>query len=199
MMMTPDRLPMVTPANHMPGPRQGGWTYQDYAALPDDGRRYEIVNGVLFMTPAPNMSHQDAVGQIFFYLQKHVRMAQLGKVYVAPFDVALSPKLVVQPDVAVILNANLEKVTTTRIIGAPDLVVEVASPSTAIYDRHNKLEAYASAGVPEYWIVDPASCTVEVLSLEDRKYYSLGIFQSKAILPSKVVPELDVHVEQFFV
>jgi len=189
---------MVTTADNMPGPGQGRWTYKDYAALPDDGRRYEIVDGVLFMAPSPGRWHQKSSGRLFRYLAAHVEDAGLGEVYEAPFDVELALNVVVQPDVVVLLNANLEKITDSRIIGAPDLVVEVASPGTMGHDRTRKLQAYARAGVPEYWIADPWSRTIEVFALEINSYRSLGIFEGKATLPSEVISDFPVPVEQFF-
>ncbi len=189
---------MVMPADHMPGPEQGHWTYKDYAALPDDGHRYEIVDGVLYMAPSPNRGHQNAALEIASYLRTHIKLTGLGQVYIAPFDVELNPGTVVQPDVFVVLNPNLDKITESRIIGAPDLVVEVSSPGTVGYDREKKQHAYAHAGVPEYWIADPWSRTVEVLTLEAGVYRSLGVFEGKAVLPSQVVPDFLVHVEQFF-
>ena len=189
---------MVVPADHMHGAEQGHWTYKDYAALPDDGHRYEIVDGVLYMAPSPNEWHQNATLEIASYLRTHVKLAGLGQVYIAPFDVELGPKTVVQPDVMVILNANRNKITFSHVIGAPDLVVEVSSPGTVGYDREKKQRAYARAGVPEYWIADPWSRTVEVLTLEEGGYRSLGVFEGKAVLPSQVVPDFLVHVEQFF-
>jgi Uma2 family endonuclease len=189
---------MVVPADHMPGPEQGHWTYEDYAALPDDGHRYEIVDGVLYMAPSPNEWHQNAALEIASYLRTHVKLTGLGRVYIAPFDVELNPRTVVQPDVLVILNANRNKITFSHIIGAPDLVVEVSSPGTVGYDREKKQSAYARAGVPEYWVADPWSRTVEVLTLEAGVYRSLGVFEGKAVLPSQVVPDFLVPVEQFF-
>jgi Uma2 family endonuclease len=199
MAIAPDSLPVVTPVDYAQGPTQGKWIYKDYLSLPDDGQRYEIVNGVLFMAPSPNRWHQKAAGRIFAYLLEYVEDAGLGEVYDAPFDVLLAPDVVVQPDVLVVLNANREKITDKGIVGAPDLVVEVTSPGTATYDRHTKYVAYASARVPEYWIVDPAGRTVEVLVLEDDEYRTRGVFQGKAALPSQVVPGFLVRVEQFFV
>jgi Uma2 family endonuclease len=192
------RVPMVMPADHMPGPEQGHWIYKDYAALPDDGHRYEIVDGVLYIAPSPNRSHQNTAFEIASYLRTHVKLTELGQVYIAPFDVELNPQTVVQPDVIVVLNHNLDRITETRIIGAPDLVVEVSSPGTVGYDREKKQRNYARAGVPEYWIADPWSRTVEVLSLVAGSYRSLGVFEGKAVLPSEVVPDFLVHVEQFF-
>jgi Uma2 family endonuclease len=197
-MTSPGRVPMVIPADHIPGPGQGRWTYQDYAALPDDGQRYEIVDGVLFMAPAPNRWHQNAAFEIASYLRTHIKLTGLGQVFIPPFDVQLDYLTVVQPDVIVVLNSHLEKITDSRIIGAPDLVVEVSSPGTVGYDRTEKQKAYARAGVPEYWIADPASRTVEVLALEQGVYRSLGVFEGKATLPTRIVPDFSVHVEQFF-
>ncbi len=198
--MAPDRLPTVAPADWVPGPEQGEWTYQSYAQLPDDGKRYEIVNGVLYMSPSPNIPHQRIAGRFFRYLSMYIEDAGLGMVLLAPSDVELSPRNVLQPDVFVILNASLKKVKVSHVVGAPDLVVEIASPSTAIHDRNRKYHIYAQAGVSEYWIVEPNTKTVEVLILESGEYRSLGIFRGKATLPSRVVPDIAaVPVERFFV
>jgi Uma2 family endonuclease len=198
--MIPTEEPsVVTPADWVPGPPQGSWTYDDYAALPDDGRHYEIVNGVLVMGPAPSPDHQSIAVRLSHYLFVHAELAGLGRVFAAPIDVELGPKNVFQPDVIVLLNAHLYRVAAKRIIGAPDLVVEVASPGTAAFDRLTKYDVYARAGVIEYWIVKSAQRTVEVLALENGEYRSLGIFNGQATLPSRVVPGLPVRVEQFFV
>ena len=197
-MTTVERSSMVLPADWVSGPEQGSWTYDDYASLPDDGQRYEVVNGVLVMSPAPDGPHQDAVLRIAHYLLVHVEFAGLGKVRVAPFDVQLSSKDVFQPDVFVVLNAHLSKMQKKKMIGAPDLVVEVASPSTALLDRVGKYERYAKAGVQEYWIVNVETATVQVSVLEAGGYHSLGTFQGQQTLPSQIVPNLPVHVEQFF-
>ena len=197
-MTSSGKVPMVMPADQMPGPKQGHWTYKDYAALPDDGHRYEIVDGVLYMAPSPNRSHQNTAFEIASYLRTHVKLTGLGQVYIAPFDVELNSQTVVQPDVIVVLNHDLNRITESRIVGAPDLVVEVSSPGTVGYDREKKQQNYARAGVPEYWIADPWSRTVEVLSLVAGGYRPLGVFEGKAVLPSQVVPDFLVHVEQFF-
>ncbi len=117
---------------------------------------------------------------------------------VAPFDVQLSSKDVFQPDVFVVFNAHLSRMQKKKMIGAPDLVVEVASPSTALLDRVSKYERYAEAGVQEYWIVNVEAATVQVSVLEADGYRSLGTFRGQQTLPSRVVPNLPVRVEQFF-
>lgn len=197
-MTTTDGLSVVTPADWVPGPRQGSWTYDDYAALPDDGQRYEIVNGVLLITPAPNPDHQSIAARLTYYLFMHVELAGRGRVFPTPIDVELEPKNVFQPDVVVLLNAHLDRVAAKKIIGAPDLVIEIASPGTATYDRVSKYDVYARAGIPEYWIVKPTNRTIEVLILENGEYYSSGIFRGEQPLSSRIVPELPVRVEQFF-
>src|SRR2546426_4868085 len=114
-MLTTDKVSIVIPADNVPGPQQGEWTYAEYAALPDDGRRYEIVNGVLLMSPSPNRWHQQAVGRFFRYLSAAIEDAGLGLVFMAPFDVQLSRKDVFQPDVFVVLHASLHKVQEDKV------------------------------------------------------------------------------------
>jgi Uma2 family endonuclease len=192
-----DVLPVVTAAAPLVGPPQGRWTYADYAALPDDGNRYEIIAGVLYMTPAPGTGHQSISARVVTFLVTHVEFAGLGRVFAAPVDVELAPDTVVQPDIVVVLSANLDRITPSRIIGAPDLVVEILSPGTAGYDRREKQDAYARAGVGEYWVVDPGAQTVELLTLDQGGYRSHGVFRGQARLPSSAVT-LPVPVKRFF-
>jgi len=195
-----ERETMLTPADWIPGPGQGNWTYDYYATLPEDGHRYEIVDGVLLdMTPAPGIPHQNAVLQFSYYLIIHVKNAAMGKVFLSPVDVELTPKKVFQPDIAVVLNARLDRVITSHIVGAPDLLIEVASPRTVKHDHTTKRKAYALAGVTEYWLVDPILETVEVLSLRDSAYSSLGNFHGDDTLISQIVPTIaEISVKQFF-
>lgn len=197
--VTADTVPMVVTADDVPGAPQGKWTYAAYAAIPDDGHRYEIIKGVLYILPAPNIGHQKSNGRFFHYLLVQVEFAGLGQIFPAPVDVELAEDYTVQPDVVVVLNDNTDIITEQRIIGAPDLVVEVGSPGTVGYDRNQKQAAYAQAGVKEYWLADPATRTVEVLALEGNNYRSLGVFQNKALLPSQVIADFPVQVQQFFV
>ena len=115
-----------------------------------------------------------------------------------PTDVELHPGDVVQPDVFVVLNSHLDRLTPSRLIGTPDLVIEVASPSTAHHDLSEKLYTYARAEVPEYWIVNPDAQTVELLVWQSWGYSSLGLFASHTTLPSQVVPDFPISVGQFF-
>lgn len=190
---------MLTPADNVPGPEQGEWTYDQYAALPDDGKRYEIIDGVLYMAPAPNDFHQEIILVIGMYLLQHVKLTGRGRVFGAPIDVVLGPKSVVQPDLLVLLEEkSITKRVPSQTTRPPDLAIEVASPSTARYDRQKKYYAYARAGVREYWIVEPTKYTVEVFILEEGEYHSLGVFSGEQTLPSLVVPDFSVQVQRFF-
>jgi Uma2 family endonuclease len=193
-----NELNTVTPADWVPGPQQGDWTYEAYAALTADGECYEIVQGVLVMSPSPEDIHQDVTGEIYAYLREQIKLKRLGRVFPAPFDVVLAPQEVYQPDVVVVLNQHLERVKTQGVMGAPDLVVEVISPRSKLYDRVNKHMAYEQAGIPEYWLVNPHQKTVELFVLEGGKYYSQGIFQGAQTLPSRIVLEMVTPVARFF-
>lgn len=201
MATAPEVLPVVAPADAVPGPAQGCWTYVDYAAIaadPSRPERYEVVDGVLYAVPSPSALHQICVGWFLHFLTTHVKLPGLGHVFVAPFDAEFGPKDVLQPDVVVVLNARASIITDSRIVGVPDLVIEVVSPGTASYDRREKWDTYARAGVPEYWLADPGTRTVEVLRWHRGDFRSLGVFQNGATLPSSVLPNLPVTVEQFF-
>lgn len=186
------------PADWVPGPRQGSWTYEAYTALPEDGNRYEIVQGVLMMTPAPEPAHQGVVEEINSYLRSQILHTKRGLVLTSPIDVVLSKYVTVQPDVLVLLKEHLDRLQKKRIFGVPDLVVEVISPGSAAYDRLVKYSVYERAGVPEYWLVNVDEQAIEVFVLEANVYRSLGMFQGQQHLISHIVPEVNVAVSQFF-
>lgn len=159
-------------------------TYSDYAALPDDGRRFELHHGELSVTPAPGTRHQRAIVFLITLLNEHVRSRGLGEVFVAPTDCILSDVTVVQPDVFYIAADRLTIISERGIEGAPTLVVEVLSPSTAHLDRGRKMKLYAEHGVPYYWIVDPESRSIEAYALAGAEYARAGRVTSEpAALP----------------
>ena len=145
-------------------------TYADYAAIPNDGRRHELHEGELSVTPAPSPRHQDIVVNLLFALVGHVRTGRLGKVFVSPIDVILSDGSVVQPDLVYLEASRLTQVSDRGIEGAPSLVVEVLSPSTRPSDRAVKGQLYARYGVPHYWIADPDARTIQAFVLEGDGY-----------------------------
>src|SRR5882672_3925039 len=148
-------------------PTRAVLTYSDYAALPDDGRRYELHRGELSMTPSPRTRHQGAVLALGSRLYDHVKSRGLGRVFVAPTDCILSDVTVVQPDVLYVATDRLSIISERGIEGAPTLVVEVLSPSTAYLDRNRKMSLYEEHGVPYYWIVDPESRSIEAYALAE--------------------------------
>jgi len=138
------------------------WTYELYALLPEDGRRHEIIGGEHYVTPSPDVRHQRVVAEVAFALTSVVKSGGQGVVLTAPCDVFLSETDTVQPDVLYISRERSAIMTETKIQGAPDLVVEVLSPSTRRRDEILKRDLYERFGVVEYWIVDPELETVKV-------------------------------------
>ena len=137
-------------------------TYEDYCLLPDDGKQYQVIEGELFLSPAPRTTHQDIIVNLMTLLHTHVKAHSLGKVYVAPTDVLLSPTTVVQPDILFIRRENMGIITELNIQGPPDLCIEVLSPSTESVDRERKMTVYARYGVQEYWIINPVRQMVSI-------------------------------------
>jgi Uma2 family endonuclease len=134
---------------------------QDYENLPDDGKRYEIVGGDIHMTPAPSLRHQAVSRNLEFLLHTWAK-ARHGVVFYAPTDVELGPHDIVQPDLVFISKDRRSILTPKRIVGSPDLVVEILSESTAERDWTVKLKTYARFDVQEYWVVDPDLETVTI-------------------------------------
>jgi len=145
-------------------------TYADYAAIPNDGRRYELHEGELSVTPSPSPTHQRVVLNLAAMLREHVNSRGLGEVFVSPIDCILSQTTVVQPDVVYLDRPRLAAVSSRGIEGPPTLVVEVLSPSTVQIDRAVKLQLYARHGVVHYWIVDPDSRRIEAHTLATGGY-----------------------------
>ncbi|HXG60976.1 MAG TPA: Uma2 family endonuclease [Planctomycetota bacterium] len=168
----------------------------DLWKFPEDGNRHEIIRGEWIMTPPPNVPHQTVVLNIQVLLANHVRPRRLGRVLGAPVAVILSEKDAVQPDVLFVSRERAARVRKDAVRGAPDLVVEVLSPSTAAVDRGRKLALYDKAGVREYWIVDPADRTVEIHQfLPTRR---LRVFQKGQSFEPSVLPGLSVKVSEIF-
>jgi len=144
--------------------------YEDYAALPDDGRRYEIHDGELAVAPAPSPRHQIVSRNLFRLLDAHVRARGGGEVLYAPIDVILSETSIVQPDLIYVDPARLGAISGRGIEGAPTLVVEIMSPATTLIDRRTKHQLYARHGVPFFWLVDPEGRTIDAFALQPEGY-----------------------------
>ena len=140
-------------------------TYDDYAALPDDGQRYELHAGELWVTPSPWTRHQRVSLALSSLLYSHVTARKLGDVLEAPTDCVLSRHTVLQPDILFVARERRSIITERAVEGPPTLVVEILSPSTARIDLGRKRALYAEHGVPWYWIVDPDARTIDALRL----------------------------------
>ncbi|MHB8972445.1 MAG: Uma2 family endonuclease [Pirellulaceae bacterium] len=164
--------------------------YAEYVLYPDDGKRHEIVDGDHYMNPAPSTYHQTISKRLQYHLYTQIELAGLGVIFSAPVDVQLSDHDIVQPDLVVLLKDSKARVTPAKINGAPDLLIEILSPSTANNDRHLKRRVYERSGATEYWIVDPTEPSVTQLVLRDGVYVetSHGAELRLAILPAVVIP-----------
>src|SRR6266436_3397862 len=172
----------------------GKLTYEDYVGLPDDGRRYEILDGELEVSPAPAPRHQGVSGNLFFILYGYVQERGLGRVYNAPIDVILAPDSVVQPDL-VFVAAGREAIVTERAIeGSPDLAVEILSSWSVLRDRVAKAALYARYGVRQYWVVDPEARILEVYQLEGAAYRLVGTHEGAARVRTVFLPDLEIDL-----
>ena len=172
-------------------------TYADYLALPGDDERYELLDGELVLVASPNEPHQRAAKRLAWQLQP-VERSGLGQVYFAPFDVILSDTEVVQPDLLFISQERAEIITHANVQGAPDLVVEILSPSTANRDWTRKREMYARHGVKELWIVDPDAGIVWVMLLRDDDFELAGVYGAGQSFSSATLGGLTIDLDDVF-
>ncbi len=171
------------------------FTYEDLEKMPDDGRRYELIGGMIVVSPSPSRVHQALVWRLALLLQTFVQAGKLGEVILAPFDVRFLGAGV-QPDILYVSNARLDILRENHAVGAPDLVVEVLSSSTRERDEGDKLALYAAGGVREYWMADPVGRTFRALALEADRFRPIAPVGS--VVPSAVLPGLEVNVPELF-
>lgn len=161
-------------------------TYDEYLELPNDGNRYEILDGELAVTPAPNLKHQISSANIFKVVSRHVDNNKLGLVLYAPVDLILESSSILQPDLLFVSHARSNILTDKGVVGAPDLVVEILSPTTNRQDRITKAHIYARHKVSAYWIADPEHRSLEVYLLTEDSYRLVITLQGDA--PQEVAP-----------
>lgn len=172
-------------------------TYDIYAAMPDDGLRYEVLDGSLeLMSPGPNTSHQILSNDLQFTLASGCRAEYL--ILSAPLDVILSPTNVVQPDLIFIRPDRADIVTERGIEGPPDLVVEILSPGSRHRDRVRKLRIYEKHGVPEYWILDPGAQTFEQHLLQGDRFDLNRVYEGEDAVTSDRLPCVSFTVAGLF-
>jgi len=172
--------------------------YDQLCLLPEDGNQYELFDGELVMTPSPRPHHQEIVIKLSALLLQHVQGNSLGKVYVAPLDTIMDEYTVVQPDILFVSRERVAEVVKERIEGAPDLVVEVLSPSTFHKDLRRKMHVYSQFGVKEYWIVDPEEQTLALYQRVGEKLQLTRQFASDETFQSPLLPGFDLEVHAIF-
>jgi Uma2 family endonuclease len=190
---------MPTPTADRPEidvPDKDRYTYDDYQQLPE-GAPYELIYGHLVMSPSPSTQHQRLVRRLSRTLENSTRNMG-GEVLFAPMDVYLSDDTVVQPDVLYVSSNRSDRIQEQEINGAPDLVMEVASPSTSHLDVFDKKQLYEAHGVREYWIVDPDTKTVEVYRNTDDGFRQHTRLVDEGKVSSTLLEDLTVSLEDLF-
>jgi len=173
-------------------------TYDQYCLLPEDRNRYELFDGELVMTPSPTHRHQAVVVRLTTAMENFVKKNALGEVFVAPLDILFDEHTVLQPDILFISRDRLGILGDEIVEGAPDLVVEVLSPSTFYNDLRRKMATYSQFGVEEYWIVDPEKQAIELYRLAGSKLELNRSVSSDDTLESPLLPGFRLLVKSIF-
>lgn len=175
-------------------------SYDEFQTLPRDGsKRFELIEGEVFMTPSPNTRHQRAVAKLLRRLADFTDEHDLGEVFIAPYDIVFSKWTALEPDLLFIRRERSGIVTDANVKGAPDLVIEVLSPSNKAHDRKRKLREYEKAGVPEAWYLDPEERTGEILNLgADGLYAVTASLSGNDEITSRVAPGFSITLEGVF-
>ncbi len=177
--------------------KEGQTTYDMYAAMPEDGQRYEIYDGKLeMMSPGASATHQAISGQLLFIMMQSCRSDYL--IFHPPFDVILSKTNVLQPDIMMVHRSRSQLITERGIEGPPDLVVEIVSPSSRKKDKRIKLNTYAKYGVQEYWVIDSDTRTLEQFQLAQDIYEQINLFEGEATVSSDKLPCVWFVVREIF-
>jgi Uma2 family endonuclease len=170
-------------------------TYEDYAAIPDDGRRHEIIDGEHYVNPAPNIRHQMISMRLSLALGNVVNDQDLGYLFAAPTDVEMTTYDIAQPDIFFIRKSRAHILTDKRVVGAPDLVIEILS-SNRDYDERLKFQSYERAGVLEYWIVDPFEDAVRVFRRAGDRFQQVDVGDA---LTTPLLPGFTLSLQKLFV
>ncbi len=175
----------------------GSWTYEDLFDLPDDGRRYEIIDGELYAMTAPGLDHAAAVMNLIA-LFLPVVTALGGRIFTAPVDVFFAGANPVEPDILVLLPERLHLISRRGVEGAPNLLIEILSPSNPAHDLVTKRALYSRGGVGEYWLVDPEAATIEVLVLDGDRYRTHVRATGEEPVTSPLLPDLSFPASAAF-
>ncbi len=146
-------------------------TYDDFLLFPDDGKRHELIDGEHYVTPSPNIRHQSILGNLYFLIRTWLEQHPVGRAFMAPLDVVFTQFDVVEPDLLFVSRNRAADILKARhVTGAPDIVVEIGSPSTRKRDETIKRRLYERSGVSEYWVVDPDLDVVRVYRSREGRF-----------------------------
>jgi Uma2 family endonuclease len=174
-------------------------TVHDYLQLPvDSGKKTELIEGDLIMSPSPDRFHQDILGRLFGPMWAYLASHPVGKVYAAPFDVTLTDLNVFQPDLCYFSKSRYTSLTAHGADGAPDLVVEILSPGSMKRDLGVKKEIYARTGVEEFWCVDPVKRTITVFQLGENSATPKATLVEGKTLGTPLLPGLKIKLRDVF-
>ncbi|MGH8904327.1 MAG: Uma2 family endonuclease [Egibacteraceae bacterium] len=171
------------------------YTYDDLASFPDDGLRRELIGGELIVSPAPRLRHQRVVAEFTTEFTLHTR-AHGGTVFPAPTDVYLTHEDVVEPDVLFVRPEHSDRIEDKFVRSAPDIVVEVSSPSTRHLELVRKRDLYERHGVPEYWHIDLDADSVQVSRLDRGRYSHPETLTRRDKLTSPLLPGFAVAIDE---
>ena len=189
--------PRVT-ARPLPSPTK--LTYDDFLLFPDDGNRHELIDGEHYVTPSPNLRHQDIFARLHLIIGAWLEANPRGRLFYAPLDTILSRFDVVEPDLLYVSNERATEILGQFVTGAPDLVIEIASPGTRTRDETIKRRLYERSGVREYWVVDPELDAIRVHRRSGGRFNRLVELSADAgdILRTDLLAGLDVHLTRVF-
>ena len=174
------------------------FTYEDYLTTPED-ERYELIDGDLIMVAAPNLRHQRVQRNLGQKLNQFIEERDLGELFYAPCDVFLSSTDVVQPDLLFVSREREHLLSDgEKVRGAPDLVIEILSPSSAETDRGAKRHLYGAHGVAEYWLVDPIAETISIHRRRGGVLAATNTFSRRQTLRSPLLAGLELHLDDIF-
>lgn len=194
-------IPVQADVPSVVGPPQGQWTIEDWENLPqpEDGSRYEVIDGVLYMTTSPSYFHQYIIKRLYRLIGSPAEDQDLAYADFAPIGLYLPGENPVQPDFVVVLKSNAAIIHDRRIRGVPDLIAEVLSPGSRDYDEDVKLKAYARAGVAEYVIIDPAQRQLRLYRLlQPGQYMELELFNQADSVTFACLPTIPLVVGKLF-
>ena len=175
--------------------KQKKYTYADYCSW-SDGERWELIEGIPYaMSPAPSRLHQEISVGLTLMIGNFLKGSPC-KLFHAPFDVRLDDYTVVQPDLSIVYDAS--KLDDRGCKGAPDLIIEILSPSTARHDRITKFHQYQKADVKEYWIVDPDTKSVQIHTLSANGIYGIVIYAEAEVAPSGILEGCKINLQELF-